>query len=136
MDVEIWLPYIKKPSGITVRLSLPDSWENHSSNATLYSLTRLFTQFFLLLDTMSSVAPPANAITERVIIPVKGGVDDWKEPYKQFLLTLKEQPGFIRTRWGPRSENMGVIDLLVGTGHLHHRFILCTTLCRNHLSMC
>lgn len=64
--------------------------------------------------TMGSIVPPPNAITERVIIPVKGGVDDWKEAYKQFLLTLKEQPGFIRSRWGPRSENMAVLDLLVG----------------------
>ncbi|KAJ4393847.1 hypothetical protein N0V93_003062 [Gnomoniopsis smithogilvyi] len=63
---------------------------------------------------MSSGVPPPNAITERIILPVKGGVDDWKEPYKQFLLTLKEQPGFIRSRWGPRSENMGVLDLLTG----------------------
>lgn len=67
---------------------------------------------------MSSNGPSPNAITERVIIPVKGGVDDWKEPYKQFLLTLKEQPGFIRTRWGPRSENMGVIDLMTGNCRL------------------
>lgn len=59
-----------------------------------------------------------NAITDRLIIPVKGNVDDWKEDFKQFLLTLKGQPGFIRFRWGPRSEDMGVLDLLTGMYNL------------------
>lgn len=64
---------------------------------------------------MGSTAPPPNAITDRLVLPVKGGVEDWKEPYKQFLLSLKEQPGYIRTRWGPRSEDMNTIDLLIGS---------------------
>jgi hypothetical protein len=63
---------------------------------------------------MAANGPPPTAITERVIIPVKGGVEDWKEPYKQLLLTLKEQPGFIRTRWGPRLEDPQTLDLMVG----------------------
>lgn len=63
---------------------------------------------------MGSNGPPPNAITDRLIIPVKGSVEDWKEDYKQFLLTLKEQQGFIRSRWSPRSEDMGVLDLMIG----------------------
>lgn len=62
----------------------------------------------------ASGPPPPTAITERVIIPVKGGVEDWKEPYKQLLLTLKDQPGYIRTRWGPRSEDPQTLDLMIG----------------------
>lgn len=62
----------------------------------------------------ASGPPPPTAITERVIIPVKGGVEDWKESYKQLLLTLKEQPGYIRTRWGPRSEDPQTLDLMIG----------------------
>ncbi|KAL1854391.1 hypothetical protein Daus18300_011490 [Diaporthe australafricana] len=62
----------------------------------------------------ASGPPPPTAITERVIIPVKGGVEDWKEPFKQLLLTLKEQPGYIRTRWGPRSEDPQTLDLMIG----------------------
>lgn len=63
--------------------------------------------------------PSPNAITDRVVVPVKGSVDDWKEQYKQFLLTLKDQPGYIRTRWGPRSEDMNTIDLMIGTSQVH-----------------
>lgn len=63
---------------------------------------------------MDSNGTSPNAITTRVIIPVKGSVDDWKEQFKAFLLTLKEQPGYIRTRWGPRSEDMNTIDLMIG----------------------
>ncbi|POS77285.1 hypothetical protein DHEL01_v204314 [Diaporthe helianthi] len=62
----------------------------------------------------ASGPPPPTAITERVIIPVKGGVEDWKEPYKQLLLTLKDQPGYIRTRWGPRIEDPQTLDLMIG----------------------
>lgn len=62
---------------------------------------------------MGSVAPP-NAITDRTVIPVKGSVEDWKDDFKNFLLTLKAQPGFIRMRWGPRSEDMNVLDLMTG----------------------
>lgn len=53
-------------------------------------------------------------MTDRVIVSVKGGVDDWKEHFKQFLLILKEQPGYIRTQWGPCSEDMNTIDLMIG----------------------
>lgn len=63
---------------------------------------------------MGSNGPPPNAITDRLVIPLTGGVDGWKEQVKQLLLTLKAQPGYIRTRWGPRSENMDTIDLLIG----------------------
>ncbi|KAK3943897.1 hypothetical protein QBC46DRAFT_416695 [Diplogelasinospora grovesii] len=55
-----------------------------------------------------------SGITERVIIPVAGGVEDWKEQLKFFLQSLKEQPGYLRTRWGPWSEDMQKLDLLIG----------------------
>ncbi|KAH8886301.1 hypothetical protein GQ53DRAFT_796890 [Thozetella sp. PMI_491] len=54
------------------------------------------------------------AVTERVIFSVKGGVEDWKEGLKLVLQTLKQQPGYLRTRWGPWSENMQKLDLLIG----------------------
>jgi hypothetical protein len=55
-----------------------------------------------------------SGVTERVVFPVKGGVDDWKNQFKVVLQTLKRQPGYIRTRWGPWSEDMQKLDLLVG----------------------
>lgn len=54
-------------------------------------------------------------VTERLIIPVKGGVDDWKEQVKFLLQTLKKQEGNIRTRWGPHSENQNMLEFLIGT---------------------
>ncbi|KUJ20047.1 uncharacterized protein LY89DRAFT_682848 [Mollisia scopiformis] len=54
------------------------------------------------------------AITERLILPVTGGVDAWKEPLKFMLQTLKKQDGYIRTRWGPHSEDESKLELLIG----------------------
>ncbi|CZR59054.1 uncharacterized protein PAC_08946 [Phialocephala subalpina] len=54
------------------------------------------------------------AITERLILPVTGGVDSWKEPLKFMLQTLKKQDGYIRTRWGPWSEDESKLELLIG----------------------
>lgn len=54
------------------------------------------------------------AITERLILPVTGGVDAWKEPLKFMLQTLKKQDGYIRTRWGPWSEDESKLELLIG----------------------
>ncbi|ORY60827.1 uncharacterized protein BCR38DRAFT_348649 [Pseudomassariella vexata] len=51
--------------------------------------------------------------TERVIIPVNGGVEDWKEQLKALLITIKQQPGYIRTRWGPWSEDKQKLDLTI-----------------------
>ncbi|GKT86412.1 dimeric alpha-beta barrel containing protein [Colletotrichum tofieldiae] len=45
-------------------------------------------------------APPATGVTERMIIPVRGTKEDWKEPLKAYLLALKQQDGYLRTRWG------------------------------------
>ncbi|KAK1719293.1 hypothetical protein BDP67DRAFT_459097 [Colletotrichum lupini] len=59
-------------------------------------------------------APPAGGVTERMIIPVKGTKEDWKEPPKTYLLALKTQDGYLRTRWGPWSENEQVLDLISG----------------------
>ena len=53
-------------------------------------------------------------VTERLIIPVKGGVEDWKEQVKVLLQTLKKQEGNIRTRWGPHCENQNMLEFLIG----------------------
>jgi hypothetical protein len=58
------------------------------------------------------------AVTERLILPVSGGVDNWKEPLKFMLQTLKKQDGYIRTRWGPWSENENNLELLIGSSPL------------------
>lgn len=63
-------------------------------------------------------APPAGGVTERMIIPVKGTKEDWKEPLKTYLLALKTQDGYLRTRWGPWSENEQVLDLISGNSTL------------------
>ncbi|KAK1959643.1 hypothetical protein LY78DRAFT_725380 [Colletotrichum sublineola] len=57
---------------------------------------------------------PNTAVTERMIIPVRGTKEDWKEPLKAYLLALKRQDGYLRSRWGPWSENEETIDLLSG----------------------
>jgi hypothetical protein len=53
-------------------------------------------------------------VTERAIFTVTGGVEDWKHGLKLVLQTLKQQPGYLRTRWGPWSEDMQKLDLLIG----------------------
>ncbi|KAL0941697.1 uncharacterized protein CTRU02_204460 [Colletotrichum truncatum] len=59
-------------------------------------------------------APPSAGVTERMIIPVKGTKEDWKEPLKTYLLALKNHDGYLRTRWGPWSENEQMLDLISG----------------------
>ncbi|KZL79717.1 hypothetical protein CI238_06358 [Colletotrichum incanum] len=59
-------------------------------------------------------APPVAGVTERMIIPVRGTKEDWKEPLKAYLLALKLQDGYLRTRWGPWSENEQNLDLISG----------------------
>ncbi|KAH9226257.1 hypothetical protein K456DRAFT_1850866 [Colletotrichum gloeosporioides 23] len=61
-----------------------------------------------------AAAQLTNAVTERVIIPVKGGIDDWKEQLKSMLQVLQNQPGYLRTRWGPWSEDPQKLELLAG----------------------
>ncbi|KAK1994605.1 hypothetical protein LX36DRAFT_583998 [Colletotrichum falcatum] len=58
--------------------------------------------------------PPRTPITERMIFSVKGTKEVWKEPLKAYLLALKQQDGYLRSRWGPWSENEQNIDLLSG----------------------
>ncbi|RAL61522.1 hypothetical protein DID88_009561 [Monilinia fructigena] len=41
------------------------------------------------------------SITERVILSVKGGVDEWKDALKVMLQTLKARDGYLRTRYFP-----------------------------------
>lgn len=55
------------------------------------------------------------AITERLILPVQGGQEQWKVGLKSMLETLKGQKGCIRTRWGPQSENENNLELLIGS---------------------
>jgi len=52
-------------------------------------------------------------VTQRLTLPVQTGAD-WKEPLKFLLQTLKKQDGNIRTRWGPHSENVDNLELLIG----------------------
>jgi hypothetical protein len=54
------------------------------------------------------------AITERLLLQVKGDTETWKEQLKVLLQTLKTQDGYIRTRWGPHSENQQMLELLIG----------------------
>ncbi|TGO60326.1 hypothetical protein BCON_0036g00160 [Botryotinia convoluta] len=54
------------------------------------------------------------AITERVILSVSGGVEEWKDGLKFMLQTLKAQDGYLRTRWGPHSEDQQKLELLIG----------------------
>ncbi|KAI3546319.1 hypothetical protein CABS01_15332 [Colletotrichum abscissum] len=56
----------------------------------------------------------ANAVTERVTIPVLGGVENWKEQLKFMLQTLSKQPGYLRTRWGPWTEDQQKLELITG----------------------
>ncbi|KAH7367670.1 hypothetical protein B0T11DRAFT_56928 [Plectosphaerella cucumerina] len=56
----------------------------------------------------------ANAVTERLFIPVTGGVEDWKLQLKFFLQVLKNQQGYLRTRWGPWSEDLQRLELSIG----------------------
>lgn len=56
----------------------------------------------------------ANAVTERLFIPVQGDVENWKLQLKFFLQVLKNQQGYLRTRWGPWSENLQVLELSIG----------------------
>jgi hypothetical protein len=59
----------------------------------------------------------ANAVTERLFIPVTGGVEDWKLQLKFFLQVLKNQQGYLRTRWGPWSEDLQRLELSIGKLH-------------------
>ncbi|GKT41477.1 uncharacterized protein ColSpa_01658 [Colletotrichum spaethianum] len=56
----------------------------------------------------------ANAVTERVTLPVLGGVENWKEQLKFMLQALDKQPGCLRTRWGPWSEDQQKLELITG----------------------
>ncbi|GJD04863.1 hypothetical protein ColKHC_13688 [Colletotrichum higginsianum] len=56
----------------------------------------------------------ANAVTERVTIPVLGGIENWKEQLKFMLQALSRQPGYLRTRWGPWSEDHQKLEVMTG----------------------
>ncbi|KAF6797619.1 hypothetical protein CSOJ01_12864 [Colletotrichum sojae] len=63
---------------------------------------------------MDRAAQLTNAVTERVIVPVRGSIDAWREPLKFLLQTLQKQPGYVRTRWGPWKEDPQRLELLTG----------------------
>ncbi|KAF6811826.1 hypothetical protein CPLU01_15041 [Colletotrichum plurivorum] len=63
---------------------------------------------------MDPAAQLTNAVTERVIIPVRGSIDAWREPLKFLLQALQKQPGYLRTRWGPWREDPQKLELLTG----------------------
>jgi hypothetical protein len=48
----------------------------------------------------------------RVLLDVNGGVDDWKEAYKTFLLTLKGSDGYNRYRWGPWQNDHSKLEIM------------------------
>ncbi|RDW62872.1 hypothetical protein BP5796_11174 [Coleophoma crateriformis] len=55
-------------------------------------------------------------VTERVILSLQAGlgVDGWKDALKTLLQVLKTQEGYIRTRWGPWSEDENKLELFIG----------------------
>ncbi|KAK6215250.1 dimeric alpha-beta barrel containing protein [Colletotrichum tabaci] len=55
-----------------------------------------------------------NAVTERVTIPVLGGIENWRDQLKFMLQALSRQPGYLRTRWGPWSEDQQKLELITG----------------------
>ncbi|KAK2017159.1 hypothetical protein LZ32DRAFT_666278 [Colletotrichum eremochloae] len=59
-------------------------------------------------------AQPVNAVTERVTIPVLGSVENWKDQLKSMLQALNKQPGCLRTRWGPWTEDQQKLELIIG----------------------
>ncbi|EFQ31882.1 hypothetical protein CGRA01v4_13045 [Colletotrichum graminicola] len=59
-------------------------------------------------------AQPVNAVTERVTIPVLGGIENWKDQLKFMLQALDNQPGRLRTRWGPWTEDQQKLELITG----------------------
>ena len=56
--------------------------------------------------------PPSSTGPTRVILDVKGSVDDWKEGFKQFLLVVKDSEGYFRYRWGPWEEDYSKLEIL------------------------
>ncbi|KAK1710517.1 uncharacterized protein CLUP02_08718 [Colletotrichum lupini] len=65
--------------------------------------------------------PPPNLGPTRVILHVKGDVPDWKEEFKQFLLTVKDSEGYFRYRWGPWEEDHSKLEILATWAPVEHR---------------
>ncbi|PHH92634.1 hypothetical protein CDD83_6404 [Cordyceps sp. RAO-2017] len=53
-------------------------------------------------------------VSEVCVIPVSGDVENWKNQLKLLLQPLKNQSGYLRTRWGPCSEDMQRLVLMIG----------------------
>ncbi|CAD6442414.1 08dc36b4-9857-4787-bf69-2ddf8bc804b9 [Sclerotinia trifoliorum] len=54
------------------------------------------------------------AITERVILPVNGSVDEWKDALTFMIQIISIQDGHLRTRYGFHTEDKQKIELLIG----------------------
>lgn len=55
---------------------------------------------------------PPSVGPSRITLDVKGDVPDWKEAFKQFLLTVKDSDGYFRYRWGPWEEDRGKLEIM------------------------
>lgn len=65
---------------------------------------------------MAGIPPGGVPGPTRVIIDTKSDkVEDWKEEYKQFLLSVKDSHGYFRYRWGPWSEDMSKLEIIAST---------------------
>ena len=60
-------------------------------------------------------------VTQRLILTVQTGADR-KEPLKFLLQTFEKQGGNIRPRWGPYSENVDNLELLIGKSSISPSF--------------
>ncbi|PHH76601.1 hypothetical protein CDD80_1387 [Ophiocordyceps camponoti-rufipedis] len=56
--------------------------------------------------------PPPITGPTRVIIDLKGGVDDWKESFKEFLLSIKASDGVIHHQWGPWEDDNSKLEIV------------------------
>ncbi|EQL03350.1 Dimeric alpha-beta barrel [Ophiocordyceps sinensis CO18] len=64
---------------------------------------------------------PPSVGPSRITLDVKGDVPDWKEAFKQFLLTVKDSDGYFRYRWGPWEEDRGKLEIMATWAPLEKR---------------
>jgi hypothetical protein len=78
-----------------------------------FSLLNILASLLFLIVRYNTHQISKMPVTQRLILPVQTGAD-WKESLKFLLQTFKKQEGNIRTRWGPHSENVDNLELLIG----------------------